>query len=425
MIIFFFFLCAHNIGLFKYPSGNWQAFGDFSNIGFFIVSLFFYLKERRSLAKTHFRQLELLWLLFLVYFIISALSSASTSKYGAIGNIRLAYPYFLFFGTIATLTTQKKINQFIRVIMYFGIIGGAVSIWQSLNGITPLFDPNSFYYIGHWGGQQTYIAPGIARVMLPPLYLIYIIFISLFLFGIVYKDQKYYPLMIFLLIPIFIGFARSQWLAIVLTIAIVFVLLSKYRTIKTGRLLLNVFLFIVAIILSLWIFDKIFGGNIMTQVVERVSLFFYDINYNKGTYGNRLSTIQLSINIWLSNPLWGHGVAYWYFIKRSPLNDVGYTYVLVTIGLVGLVLLIALFVSILIFSYKSIKLAKHASDPYLFLSGMVTLSIPIFLFIAQQYTQSTFTNVLLSLGSGYCAAQYNVFLQKQKYQNTTIILDNR
>ena len=413
-MIIYYFLIAHNIGLFKFPVGGWQAFGDFTNIGFFIVSFFFYLKERRSLAKTHFRQFEIFWVLFFVYFIISALSSAPTSKYGAIGNIRVVYPYFLFFGTITTLATQKRINQFIRVIIFFGIIGGAVSIWQSLNGTIPLFDPQGFYQIGHWGGQKVYITPGIARVMLPPLYIIYIIFISLFLYGIVYKDQKYYPLMIFFLIPIFIGFARSQWLAIVLTIAIMLVLLTKDRTIKTRKLFINVCLLIVALFMSLWIFNKIFSGNIMTQVVERVFLFFYDINYDKGTYGSRLSTIALSINLWLSNPLWGHGTAYLYFINKPELSDVGYTYVLVTIGLVGLVLLIALFVSILIFSYKTIKLAKQANDRYLFLAGMVAFSIPIFLFIAQQYIQYTFSNVLLSLGSGYCAAQYKIYLLNEE-----------
>jgi O-antigen ligase len=338
-------------------------------------------------------------------------------------NIRFAYPYFLFFGAIANLTTQKRINQFIRVIIIFGIIGGAVSIWQSLHGITPLFDPLGFYYIGHWSGQQVYITTGIARVILPPLYLIYIIFISLFLFGLVYKDQKYYPLMIFFLIPIFIGFARSQWLAIVLTIAIELVLLTKFTTFKTGRLILNACLFVIALFLSLWIFDKIFSGNIMTQVANRVSLFFYDINYEKGNYASRLSTIAVSLNLWLANPWWGHGAAYWAIVKMPELTDVGFTFVLVTIGLVGLVLLIGLYVSILVFSYKTMKLARQANDGYLFLAGMVSFSIPIFLFIAQQYTQMTFSNVLLPLGSGYCAAQYNVFLQNIRIRDTTILTD--
>jgi O-antigen ligase len=112
--------------------------------------------------------------------------------------------------------------------------------------------------------------------------------------------------------------------------------------------------------------------------------------------------------------LWGHGAMFWYFIEMPELSDVGFTYVLVTIGLVGLVLLIGLFVSILIFSYKTIKLAKQANDSYLFLAGMITFSIPIFLFIAQQYTQHTFSSILLSLGSGYCAAQYKIFLWNEK-----------
>jgi hypothetical protein len=411
MSVIFYFLLAFNIGLFKFPAGRWQAFGDFMNLSFFIISIIKYQRQRKILSYTTFSFLEKSWIVFLIYFVISAIISPSTSKYGSIGNLRLAYPYFLFFSSVALLTSQDKIRSFLKVLVVYAVIGGVLSIIQSFYGVVPIFDIKGFYNIGHWGGQQLYIIPGIARVMLPPLYLIYIVFIALVYNEILFHDHQYSILLLFFLVTILIGFARSLWVATVLTVLITMIAVMGINILDLKKLIKLSALIITAVTLGFIIVINIFGDSFLLALTNRYFLLFSDIEYGQGTFGSRLITMGDSIKLWLKNPYWGNGAAYTSITKMYRLSDVGFTYVLVTIGIVGMILVMNLYLSVVVFSYHMIKLSLKIKNKNLLLAGIISFSIPVFFLCCQQFTQSTFMYVLLALGSGYCAAQYKINLR--------------
>jgi O-antigen ligase len=417
MIFFFYFLIAYNIGLFKFPAGLGQAFADLVNIIFFLFILPAYFRARKGVAKTLplFKVLEIFWFLFLLYFIVLGVSSHSLSRFGSLGNIRLAYPYFLFWGSFVVLSDKNKIRTFLKALVIFSIIGGIISIIQSLYGIIPLFDIDGFYNIGHWGGNNMYITPWIARVMLPPLYLIYIVFIALLLNRMVLHDHKNDIILIFLIVPILIGFARSQWLAVVLTILITALVVSKKNDFNIKNIVRNIFFALVFIMLIYFIIRNVLPESFILALSVRFLRFFSDIEYGQGTFGSRLFTIGKSISLWLQSPLWGHGPAYAAIINMPELSDVGFTFVLVTIGLVGFLLLMILSLTVVTFGYRIIKLGIQEKNKDLFFSGFISFSIPVFLFLSQTLGVHTFATVLLALGSGYCAAQYKIFLKSKTH----------
>lgn len=373
-----------------------------------MVAFIIYRKERKKINFRYFKILEISFIIFLFYFAIIAFNSETQSQYGKITNIRSLYPLFLFFSTIAILSTKEYFNKANKYFIYFAIVGSFLAIVQSITGIEPILDKEIFYNIGHWEGQQHMITEDLARVMLPTIYLIYVVFIALFAYIQIHHKNKYYSLMALFLIPIFVGYARSQWVAIILCMLFVLIFVSNLEHYKFKRMLKNVILLLAIFFISLSILNYIAGGYIITELYERAINTYHDIYLESGTFGSRLQTMGLSLSIWASSPYIGHGIYYSQFEVMPQLSDIGFTYVLVTIGIIGLVLFLSYLFMNMVYGYAIISFANKNKNKVLFNAGLVTLLTSILFFITQHYTQHNYTISLLAISSAYSVVVYKL-----------------
>lgn len=390
------------------PPGIGMFIADFCNIALFVFSLFYYIRERKKIDLPYFKTLERLFIIFLIYFGIVAFNSETTSQYGKITNIRALYPLFLFFSTIAFITTKKKLEKLNKYFIIIAVIGALLAIFQSIKGIEPLFDKDLFYAIGHWEGQQHMIAGTIARVMLPTLYLIYIVFISIITYQIVFKDHKYSLLLILFIMPILIGYARSQWVAILVSVLIIYVYLMRYRSGARLSVLRNITILGVIIFSSFLIIGYIFGDYLKYEILERAIQTYSDIYEQSGTFGSRLQTLSISLTIWSTSPYFGKGIYYWQFEGMPELSDIGFTYVMVTIGIIGLILFSFYFIANFILGLKIIQAGRKVNNKQLIHAGTIPFMTSLLFLISQHYTQHDFTLSLLALSTAYAVVVHKL-----------------
>ena len=250
-----------------------------------------------------------------------------------------------------------------------------------------MFDTEGFYNIGHWEGQGGMMIGPIARVTLPTLYLIYIVFISMIVYYLVAGKIKYPLIMLLLVIAILISFTRSAWLATMVALIVSTFFLSRNLLIKKNTYSVS---FILLTILSVLIVVFIMLDNpISASLNDRLLSIFSDLQNASGTFGYRLLNLQRFIETWKSFGFF-FGVDP-FFIGRynePTLSDVGYVYVLVTIGLVGFVMLVTIWILGILYAIKTLKIGaivkNHGIGPsrscfisidnlFYYLSGIYTI----------------------------------------------------
>lgn len=275
-------------------------------------------------------------------------------------------------------------------------------------GTEPIFDITKFYNIGHWSGQGGMMIGPIARVMLPSIYLIYIIFIGLILFDFITNKTKYIILLFFLLIPILISFARSFWLSLILSIFLSLNLLILKLIIKKRIFYLSFFLMILAIIMILY-FMRL-DNPVSASLQERFVSIFSDLNNNSGTFEIRLVNMQRYFNIWReSNILTGVDPFFIARFAEPTLSDVGFIYVLLTIGLIGLFLIISIWISGVSYALVTLeKGLKNKKDELIIIGAILYASI-IFFIVCQVYTQYDFSSSLFSIIYGTSIASQRIY----------------
>lgn len=408
LFYYYILILAYNLGLYKVPAGFTMLIMDFFNIMLFIISIFIYVRERKKINFKYFKFLEKVFLVFLIYFAIIAFNSETFFKYGKISNIRALYPLFLFFSTISIINNLELLKKFKKHIIIMAIIGSIMSIIQSLYGIDPIFDTNLFYNIGHWEGQQHIIIGNVARVMLPTIYLIYVTTIMLIIYISIYHKYRYYSFLFLFIITILIGYARSQWVAILITIIVCLLLIKQSNKVSLWKLSKNIFLVLLVFSLTLYIFSKTFGHDIINEFYERAIATYEDTYLQTGTFGSRIQTLALSLGIWSTSPLFGKGIYYWQFENLPQLSDIGFTYTMVTIGLIGLILFLFYMFSNILFGYKIIKHSIVINNKELLFAGFAPLVVSLLFLITQHFTQYGYTLTIVSISSAYPIIMYKL-----------------
>ena len=349
------------------------------------------------------------WSCFVVYFILVLISAEKYhSKITSILNIREIYPFILFYFTPVIINSREKLIKVLKFVLVLSAIASVFAVAQSIYGPIPMFDPTGFYNTGHWAGQGTVMIGPISRVALPTMYLIYSVSIGIVIYDLVKGKLKFLPLIILLTISILISFTRSFWLATTIAVIFTVIILIRYRLISKNTFYISFIslIVIVGLILVLIMLDN----PVSISINDRLLSIFSDIHNTSGTYSLRLISLQKFIEIWRS-----FGVFFGidpFFIGRfnePTLSDVGFVYVLVTIGLVGLILLISIWILGISYAIKTLRTGVKTNKVELSITGAFLFASIIFFIICQVYTQFSFSSSLFALIFGTSIASKRIF----------------
>jgi hypothetical protein len=387
MILILYFIClSSNVGLFNLqplfslstPIGSIKA-GDTATIALLLLTLPGYLRQRSQISSVLYKSLELIWLLFTVYYLMIAWFSPSENLTGKFVNIRPVEHFIFFFTTVAVINTRERIT----ITVIFGIlisIGGTImTIAQSLYGLENITD-SPFYDVGFWGGNKQYVGD-LARVNLPISNWISFVFLVLLIF-IIFKFKVWYlPLAGFLSIAIIINFARSLWLSLLLGFVfaiIMFQFLKLINTKLTLRLILIPSLVYVGLSLA-----PVFGlPNLTDALFGRINEGIDNVISTSGTFESRMDYSSQAVQLWWeNNPLFGLGFSE----TTSFAVDVAYSRILLTMGLVGLLLDIALLSISLFFGIASARRGAITHNQFLIIAGVSGSALVVLIFVYQAW----------------------------------------
>jgi hypothetical protein len=349
------------------------------------------------------------WSCFVIYFILVLVSAEKYhSKITSILNIREIYPFILFYFTPVIINSKEKLIKVLKFVLVLSAIASLFAVAQSIYGPKPMFDPTGFYNTGHWAGQGTVMIGPISRVALPTMYLIYFVSIALVIYDLVKGKLNFLPLIILLTISILISFTRSFWLAT--TIAVIFTVIILIRNLLINKNTFYISFISLIVIAGLILLLIMLDNPISISINDRLLSIFSDIHDTSGTYSLRLISLQKFIEIWRS-----FGVFFGidpFFIGRfnePTLSDVGFVYVLVTIGLVGLILLISIWILGISYAIKTLKTGVKTNKVELSITGAFLFASIIFFIICQVYTQFSFSSSLFALIFGTSIASKRIF----------------
>jgi hypothetical protein len=393
MFYYYLLACTLYLGFFKLPFtglGN-----DLIFIPLLVYAIFswkqFFINTKGA------RFLILIWTVFTLFYIILLISSEKYySKLTPILNIRTAYPFLMFYITLAVVNTKQKLIIIINYFLFLSVVASGFAVAQSIYGFVPMFDIQRFYDIGHWEGQNDQMIGPIARVMLPTIYEIYIVFIALLLYLLIAKRRQYLPLLLLLVVPILISYARSMWLAISISLFLSILILSFMFLISKRTIIISVFasLTIIAII----IYFLSLNNPISSSLHQRFISIYHDVALSKGTFAMRLNSSENFLAIWKTNGYYiGIDPLFVDRFKQPTLADVGYVYVLVTKGLIGLILYSLIWFTGILYAFNVLRMGARTHKIEIIAIGIMLFSSIIYFIISQVYTQYEFTSMLFGL----------------------------
>lgn len=409
-ILYIVFLC-YQLGAFRLPSGGVSVIIDVVNLYLLSRSLHYvYVRKKTILDKSKVSvYLKYSTIIFVLYFgILLLINESGASSNFFLVKLRPLYPFLLILYTPVILNTKNKFYSFVKFAVLLSFLGTFVTVLQSSYGFEPMFDITRFYNIGHWNRTNQYVIPGFARVMLPYLYWVEVIFFFSFILFQITGKKVFLFIMICGLPTIFISYARIHWVGIVISLMIILALNGYYFANKTNYLnqLRNLFL----LVLLVFVIGQIFSDNkIVISFNERISEFFIDTSQKSGTIESRYLTTDKGLILWAQNFYFGLGPEYANLTEQHDLSDVGYIYVLVSIGLVGFVLFINLLCSLLLFSIKKLEYSSLQKKYYTSISSMLMFAVICFFVVNQQYTQHAMTSSIYMILPGIVLCTQRLF----------------
>lgn len=399
-------LTAINIGVFFCPS-PYIYLADALNIGLLGLCVW-HNKKLGALPGTVIQA----WSILSVYTLVLVLNTENIVNLSSgIAAMRSMYPYFLFY-FIALLIRKEDIPRFIDYINLFCLSGVVLAVVQSFHGQEPLFSPGGFYNTGHWAGQQMMINGFMARVMLPTLYTILIMFVFSVTYLLVVRFKlKYVLLALSFLIAIFIGYARSQWIATIVSMILVMALIFGYRQNRIIMVLSVSALSVITILFILSNIDIPGLSDLSQSLTERVRELTFDIQNREGNLGSRIRTVERSMQIFQRSPWFGVDYNFPAIYEMTELTDVGFTYMLITTGIVGVTLFAYLFFIALRGAWLMYKQSFRANDILGLLLSILVIGNIILFMITQSFNQFYFVTATFAISFGlYC----NYFSREKK-----------
>ena len=407
MFYYFLLVCTLYLGFFKMPDSYPGLVSDLLIVPLIVYSVLSWKKSPKNDLME--KVLISFWSCFVIYFILVLVSAEKYhSKITSILNIREIYPFILFYFTPVIINSKEKLIKVLKFVLVLSAIASLFAVAQSIYGPKPMFDPTGFYNTGHWAGQGTVMIGPISRVALPTMYLIYFVSIALVIYDLVKGKLNFLPLIILLTISILISFTRSFWLAT--TIAVIFTVIILIRNLLINKNTFYISFISLIVIAGLILLLIMLDNPISISINDRLLSIFSDIHDTSGTYSLRLISLQKFIEIWRS-----FGVFFGidpFFIGRfnePTLSDVGFVYVLVTIGLVGLILLISIWILGISYAIKTLKTGVKTNKVELSITGAFLFASIIFFIICQVYTQFSFSSSLFALIFGTSIASKRIF----------------
>jgi len=407
MFYYFLLVCTLYLGFFKMPDSYPGLVSDLLIVPLIVYSVLSWKKSPKNDLME--KVLISFWSCFVIYFILVLVSAEKYhSKITSILNIREIYPFILFYFTPVIINSKEKLIKVLKFVLVLSAIASLFAVAQSIYGPKPMFDPTGFYNTGHWAGQGTIMIGPISRVALPTMYLIYFVSIALVIYDLVKGKLNFLPLIILLTISILISFTRSFWLAT--TIAVIFTVIILIRNLLINKNTFYISFISLIVIAGLILLLIMLDNPISISINDRLLSIFSDIHDTSGTYSLRLISLQKFIEIWRS-----FGVFFGidpFFIGRfnePTLSDVGFVYVLVTIGLVGLILLISIWILGISYAIKTLKTGVKTNKVELSITGAFLFASIIFFIICQVYTQFSFSSSLFALIFGTSIASKRIF----------------
>ena len=180
----------------------------------FFVSLDIFKKSGLGVRKEDLTVIYVM-LAFMIYFsAIILVHSRATNIRDYVNDQELVFPFFLFFAGLYSIDTSKRLKSFIAFIIVCSLVGAVISLAQAMYGNTPLFD-SDFYALGHAKDQLKASAGFASQTMLPVLYLIEPLFLVCIVSYFITRRKTLIVYALLLLPTVFVGYARSHWLAII------------------------------------------------------------------------------------------------------------------------------------------------------------------------------------------------------------------
>lgn len=206
---------------------------------------------------------------------------------------------------------------------------------------------------------------------------------ELFFLGFIYQwfTDKFRFSQLFLVllfaIPHILAFGRSAWLYFVMTIFVIFVWHSLRN--KQAKTVMRQIIVVAVLVLSVYyVFNKyVPRADYLTDAIgARIQQGEDDIRNKEGTYGSRLASIDMLIQLWLNNNIvFGVGMHPMWVVRPLTVeenlyawgfSDVAWAAVLAGYGIIGLLLALFFQVYYIVISYRILKFTR-SYDLYTFL----------------------------------------------------------
>lgn len=389
MLVLYLIVCAFSFGLINLAplfmvslaGRQFNAAEAILLIMLLVLSFPAYLQQRSKLSSPWFHRLELAWLILIIFLVVQSFRSPADSLAERLANIRFAQGFLLFFPSVAIMTSRRRLYIIAIVGVLFALIGTMLTIAQSRYGLENLFD-SPFFDAGYWAGNKGYVEGEIARVNLPISN--WVAFVLLVLLAQSLLQFRWWHLILgaFLLVTIMLNFARLLWLgiAVAFTVEVLLLwLLGMWRGAKVFRLALVLLVLVLSIGLAPYLgFGKLFDA-LQARLTEGIEYFVT----GTGTWGRRLEVMEAAMELWRANPWWGVGTNYRKIF--ATWIDLGLPSVLVSIGVIGLIIII-IFWGICLWSGVTIARqgAVKNSMPLLIIGISVPAQV-VFMLVYQQW----------------------------------------
>ncbi|MCE5322975.1 O-antigen ligase family protein [bacterium] len=360
-----------------------------------IVAAFLSAKTFKSIRPRG--HVALIMALFILYYAFSAIIISSDHKGSMIELFRLIFNVAMCGAIIYLLNNQKRIELFAAAIIYTGFAIGLLSIFQYATGI---YIWNSALTISGMNRvNATFGDPNILARFILEAFVFYLC---------VYKQHKIVKLPAFLAFPVyllalFVTFSRSGFIGLLFVI----VILGVYGVWR------------VNLKSSLALFGCLVIAGTFTLASKEFTSRIGSFSSGISAFGARIALINTAVRMFIDHPIFGVGINTFQScasMNYTNLLPYGGNYVakshtsLLTIaaelGLVGIILTVALFVSL----YRLTK--KISSGSRLWFIGIASWVSILVILLSSQSEGRLLDDPMLFMLSGVIVAAYRNFTRK-------------
>ncbi len=287
-------------------------------------------------------------------------------------DLRGFFYYISFLPTILILQDSTIIKKFFVFVIGLGVLKSLVDIFLSIFVLQKTFDPNTMEYLSFARLQ------GYNEIVYP------ITFIMSVVYAIMHKSFKVKALLAFPILisgfALFLSYTRGSWLAVFLSLIILYILLSRSKEINIS--FTSIFAIIFGVLFLVFILNilNVFSTE---QLISRI----FSVSSSKIDSSNlgRLVEYVTALEAFIKNPLLGAGLGHTfdYFApsigyKSTIYCHNSYLYVLSKMGIMGFIPFLVLIIILVRVSYLSVvKNTINSETSIVFTFAIVLILISI------------------------------------------------